>query len=548
MDLGSPRQQSAIVEPLLSHAADEISERRKRNSLCGLCVLPPELIFNILLCVQDISEPATLGYSYLRYWPSLKWLGATHICHHWRSVALSFPLLWSRVALRSKDVCTAFLSRSTGALLDVGIWSEDLLGMVLDQLSRIRSLSIVASCGSYHPTSGERWVDLEASNLTFLSVYDVLGTNSHLIKLLFRSHMPQLQSLNMGNMDWKWTFSTLPSTLTSLSLFTDEDAMPFHLADMIEGLNTLGRLSLLENLDINYYASHFVDPDELGEALFTGSTISTAHSVALPKLRSFKCSGLVLTCLNVFNRLSIPPECKVQLHMDVTDSIWPRIGPALNFVNRDIFGLGTRTLRFRNSSYDMILKIWKTARPIPEEADIVVNFVQEDTVTDWPAFVTYFAENLHLSSVRTLELVSPPGTNLRDLQRILSRTPDIDRLHVHFPTLRSLLSILQMPVEDGMDADTLSTEPFLPHLRELELSYVSFSLSTRIPDGQSDACFLDWLRKRRERGVGIAILDLKDCLDLTSEEVEAMRAEVTEVRWDGISRPSDGPVSRGFLR
>ncbi|KAI0280965.1 hypothetical protein BC826DRAFT_874013, partial [Russula brevipes] len=62
-----------------------------RNTLAPVSVLPPEVLARIfhLVAFADSSGAET---------GSLRWIGVTHVCRHWRQVALDDSSLWARIS------------------------------------------------------------------------------------------------------------------------------------------------------------------------------------------------------------------------------------------------------------------------------------------------------------------------------------------------------------------------------------------------------------------------------------------------------------------
>ncbi|KAI0284067.1 hypothetical protein BC826DRAFT_894091, partial [Russula brevipes] len=60
-----------------------------RNTLAPISILPPEVLARIFHLV------AVLPWHKLE---SLKWISVTHVCRHWRQVALDDSSLWARIS------------------------------------------------------------------------------------------------------------------------------------------------------------------------------------------------------------------------------------------------------------------------------------------------------------------------------------------------------------------------------------------------------------------------------------------------------------------
>ncbi|EPS93760.1 hypothetical protein FOMPIDRAFT_93871 [Fomitopsis schrenkii] len=125
------------------------------NALLPISRLPHELLSEVFLHHAEYrAEPTSQEPKSPR-----DWICVTHVCTHWREVALQCPTLWTRFhASDSLDMLPIFLARSKDAPLSVSMsfdaWqspitrrskpqlSEESLILVLTNLHRMRLLSV----------------------------------------------------------------------------------------------------------------------------------------------------------------------------------------------------------------------------------------------------------------------------------------------------------------------------------------------------------------------------------------------------------------------
>ncbi|KAH7912408.1 hypothetical protein BJ138DRAFT_794167 [Hygrophoropsis aurantiaca] len=81
---------------------------------------------------------------------SLMWIGVTHVCRHWRQVALAFPALWTLLVLENSSWTEQLLIRSKMAPLvidaDLSFFPQklrDTARKALKHISRVRELRLV---------------------------------------------------------------------------------------------------------------------------------------------------------------------------------------------------------------------------------------------------------------------------------------------------------------------------------------------------------------------------------------------------------------------
>ncbi len=111
----------------------------RRNTLMPVSALPPELLSRIFHH-HALQEPPCFHKQ------KLGWIGVTHVCRHWRHVALNDSSLWARiggVSPRARWV-SKMLVRARNALLaiDMDMPSPEILSMVSPHISHIRELRL----------------------------------------------------------------------------------------------------------------------------------------------------------------------------------------------------------------------------------------------------------------------------------------------------------------------------------------------------------------------------------------------------------------------
>lgn len=111
----------------------------RRNAIAPVSRLPNEILVDIFLIFQN-------------WWKtSIKcWHHVTHICRHWRHVAIEAPILWTDIHVRSHEYALLMLERSQNAPLDVQFGDRRVprpnsttatMTAILTEIERIRTLS-----------------------------------------------------------------------------------------------------------------------------------------------------------------------------------------------------------------------------------------------------------------------------------------------------------------------------------------------------------------------------------------------------------------------
>ncbi|KIP01923.1 hypothetical protein PHLGIDRAFT_321111 [Phlebiopsis gigantea 11061_1 CR5-6] len=101
-----------------------VSLRLQLNAVASIMRLPDELLLEVFYLYLAWWR-ATYGHD--GFFPSYSskirghhgWVLITHVCHHWRTVALSASLLWTDIKINRQSLAYAFLARSKQAPLNI---------------------------------------------------------------------------------------------------------------------------------------------------------------------------------------------------------------------------------------------------------------------------------------------------------------------------------------------------------------------------------------------------------------------------------------------
>ncbi|TFK50702.1 hypothetical protein OE88DRAFT_1751748 [Heliocybe sulcata] len=249
----------------LSAALQERDEvirlKRVLNSLVHIASLPDELLIEIFALYPYAEDSSRAEFEPLLPAP-YHWLRYTHICHHWRQLALQTPSLWTDIVLTNRVECIQeMLKRSSLAAVTVSnapgrSVAPHMLQLCLGGLHHVRTLRIRISVGLLKALANTEYRnDGSIENLTVLlepachrepdgSEYaHALGRflttiGSHGLKklqvtsiLLFLHLMPTLPSLTSFIWTKPWSSSGRAVVICAI------DAVP-------SGSETLGRLEL----------------------------------------------------------------------------------------------------------------------------------------------------------------------------------------------------------------------------------------------------------------------------------------------------------------
>ncbi|KAI0051086.1 hypothetical protein FA95DRAFT_1676207 [Auriscalpium vulgare] len=223
--------------------------RRRRNALLPIARIPPEILTMIFLCADKASRPK---FSM----PSC--VALSHVCQHWRAVAIEQSSLWASIPLTFGHQCAVtFLARAKNAPLSIHDEEDSLHPwkpeFVLENLSRTQSL--YAQLGD----AGLAMLTAPAPLLHTLDLYGVVSAEAFPNGFL-GGCAPALRHLCLTFYDTDVvTLWTLPILTHLVSLDVDLMVEGFPTATSFNGmLDVLAGMRTLEVLKMGWRLEHDV--------------------------------------------------------------------------------------------------------------------------------------------------------------------------------------------------------------------------------------------------------------------------------------------------
>ncbi|KAA1474111.1 hypothetical protein DENSPDRAFT_313602 [Dentipellis sp. KUC8613] len=284
--------------------------RYGRNRTCSINTLPPELLVRIF---QDFDVSPGHRRQPRVASSRLGWIVVTHVCRHWRHVALSFNALWRKICFSlGKDWTMEMLRRSGNVPL---IYKQHFssprfrlqpdIETIVQNMSRIRTLSLHA--GSFALIPLFTALIKPAPLLENLELYDLLDPADFPAKQLperfFEGHAPRLHRIALHNFHVSWQ-SPILSRLRYLEIRIPGDpGWAYEFADELPGLqgmlNGLATAPDLETLIL-------VNAMPKGPA-------SIKCPVRLPRLRRLVVWTETAMCHRFVSSLDFPPTTDTEL-------------------------------------------------------------------------------------------------------------------------------------------------------------------------------------------------------------------------------------------
>ncbi|THU76244.1 hypothetical protein K435DRAFT_879484 [Dendrothele bispora CBS 962.96] len=263
--------------------------KTRRNSHASISKLPPEILSTIFLLYRD-------GTAY--HWRTLAWIRVSHICRHWRNVALGCPALWSHPNFFMSDSVPEMLLRSKSAPLTIQLTLNygaskviEAFHTSLEHIARIRELSLATAGHNFEKLFPR--TDQAAPHLHKLILNNLSGQSLREIIILpedfLNGNAPCLSHLELKDFHLPWS-SPLLKNLTTLKL-TCLNSQTTLLPTSEQLVEVLGRMPGLETLELKN---------------FLPSSSSSLSEVTLPRLQDVLLGGDVAGCANVLNLISFP--------------------------------------------------------------------------------------------------------------------------------------------------------------------------------------------------------------------------------------------------
>jgi len=567
-----PLQEARMqVEVDIARSLSILSRLRDRmNLLADLSRrLPEEIMTEIFIqyrsILKDASSSAELCSSTTTFYAFIR---VTHVCRHWRRIALSFPRLWSYILVpRNVEFTEELLFRSKEVPLTVDARSIDHIRMpslkcILQEMRRIRSLSV-----DTHPTS--HWmitVDIANSSAPLLEHLSVNFSSPHSLRRILTlnipnslASMPQLRSLDLRNVGANNPFPLLFKTIRHLTVhetWSSTAGDPEHTMNRERLLASLANLPLLVTLDIDVRYPILLD-----------LTVHRHLDIFLPHLESLRLIDSPAAVTWLPRCLRTPETCT--LHLECTtitpgihhiSDVAAEVSAKLGGDQPDSLATFTDCSITRDSKTHRIsLRCWSKLHPIdPVSPDATphLHLAFDDSPSCNAAILETLFPGLHLRYLRSLyvgdikekdsidSLANPSalkvlylrGWHVREaanffLQQMVSWDPALS------PTDPDTMSPPGKIIFPSLDLLILSNAQFddypkddIAHLslpsRAIRSGYESISCSRGMP------LLLTALKARMQWNAGIRQVDLNSCRNLALWSVEKLATEVT-CRWDG---------------
>jgi hypothetical protein len=274
----------------------------RRNALAPISLLPPEILARVFHALALDEPPCDAKQS-------LGWIKTTHVCRHWRQVALGDSSLWARISgIDGSHLNTALisemLSRARNAPLEIEInimhAIPNPMHIFPPHLSHTRVLRLVSlqgsDCGGVRDIFNRKAPALEHLELDFAVGYPIVLRDFRGTKP-FKGQAPKLRSFFISQVCVPW--SSIPrGQLTQLKIILQADFFDD------EGVPSLGTARQFIDLLVDCPALEILVlelclPSDISES-------SQGRTVHLPRLSRLCVGGLTSSVTDLLKMLRIP--------------------------------------------------------------------------------------------------------------------------------------------------------------------------------------------------------------------------------------------------
>ena len=295
-------QRQAIDAEIKSLEESIRALRYRRNAVAPISSLPTEVIAVIFSISRLFNAPLSGGKQ-----DHLAWLRVTHVCRHWREIALNNPLFWSHIDFDHLTLAgvTEVLVRAKKAPLQFSVWVTGyhrdharfnaLQKELQSHVTNIRDLEIAADAFFLRRTLkklASPALNLESLSLSAEPNYQLKTPSRATIPdTLFGGIAPRLSFLELDKCKISWK-SPLLKGLRYLDIHASSKHVTPSLSDWLDALDEMPQLQKLILVSASPIAPPFPSDIE--------------RTVTLPFLTHLEISSSVVGCALALSHLALP--------------------------------------------------------------------------------------------------------------------------------------------------------------------------------------------------------------------------------------------------
>ena len=521
------------------------SMHRQRNSFARVSRLPPEILSRIFSFLAVINAPTGYGVSSRSVDQKLGWIRVSHVCSHWREVALEDPTLWRCIPFfLGSHWVTETLVRAKGAPLIIDFMNhllhqetaQSFTSSILPHLSHVQCLKLSGS--EMHFLRAIQSLTLPAPIIDCIdlrsSAEDIV---LHLPPDLFARHAPRLRTALFDDVKATWS-SPILRNLTTLSVsLSQRKVSPSNLPSPSEFFEAMSNMPHLEHLTIRHSLPR--PPTAISHGY--------SHTVTLHRLMSLTLEDTWFTSMAALQIIRFPSTADLDLGLTLTqntretNNILPRIlqrrtSPLrVIFIESDAYNTNTNHKISGWSDTEGSRGLYvdpSSKKPI----QLRVSKANQSTLRE----IASIMQSICLQDLTTLS-INIKGTNIWDINtfcEVFTQAHGLKYVRLYdFATVLFcvLLARDSHPKQVRNEADVQRSEGALfPNLQYMMMMQVSFSLVYDL----DDTPFLPLrellprtLQERKALGVPLQSLDIRTHNPMSRKLLDELKEIVPIAHW-----------------
>lgn len=359
--------------------------------------LPPEVLSEIFIHHRYVDSELNWSRRY-------QWIKITHVCHYWRSIALSSPRLWTTIKPHKNiEVIKEVLIRAKKAPLSVLLDYNgsapplDVFELVLAEFSHIEHLNfhinsdILESLIKHFPLQSPQLRSLVFSRY---GSSDSEVNKDPWLHLLEECDTSKLTKLEVSGYNIAWAAKPLPSTLTRLvvSISSHKDSNKLSLPELITALSDAPSI---EHLALHYTIKRGV------------ANHDDCSAIESPRLKRFIVEDIGRSIVSLLPLIKMPSAAEKHITFAGSEAV----------ESPDTLARAARAIAALVQGTYLTLSV---AHPVPGENKVAFGFWEEDYAEYRGLLISNAIGNIMTCRTRILKftyhssaletLLTPPST------------------------------------------------------------------------------------------------------------------------------------------
>ncbi|KAG2032275.1 hypothetical protein BDR03DRAFT_970603 [Suillus americanus] len=477
MDIGG---KTTIVEQCHTDIDEDIAAlsalHSRKNTLAS--IFPPEILVTIFTYIVEENIYTDIPRRGGAPTPMI----VTHICRHWRQVALECPSLCTFIDCLSAPWVPIMLERSKEAALVVTY--------VLELCTLPTVVDRVLDCLSSQPAPL-----LQIFNYTVLGSYDPRISVRPISDTIFQGRAPLLRSVELEECAFLLTSRTL-SGLETLDMRQIDSSPHLTLSQLLSALRRMPDLKLL----VLWLSSRISEDTEL------------FSKVPFTRLRRISLDGAIQTAVSLFSHIVFPADARIGLYLTEIESP-QRFSDLFSAIHKDLDESFPIIRSLCASFHDTVALRFSTSLANIPNSDI--RFCIQFEYSGNPAIIFVICRMIPHCKIQNLSIPTSFDLSQNFWRGGSAHLPELESIYLSWTPIADFILALM----------TAGMSIVYPLLCTLELEHIDFGCD-ELEDLREIA------RMRAKCGFGIQKLRLTGCMNVSEVNMQLLEGVIADVVWD----------------